>query len=64
MTAKELIKELQRIKPEDEVLVSGDSEGNEYRTIFELATWVRPDQSQYHVIVPTDDIIDVENNEK
>jgi hypothetical protein len=37
MTVKELIDELQKMNPDDIVVLSGDSEGNDYQKLYSLS---------------------------
>lgn len=53
MKVKDLAKQLEALNPEIEILVSGDSEGNDYKTI----DCIRVD-TKYYVIYPTDEIIE------
>lgn len=58
MKVKELIKELQNIKHQDmEILISGDPEGNDFRTID--SDMPLGHNGKYFIIYPTDDIIDL-----
>ena len=61
MKIKELIQELKKLNPENEILISGDPEGNDYRTVdFVIndfnADWV---DTKYAIIYPTDTLVDL-----
>ena len=61
MKVKELINELQNIKHQDkEILLSGDPEGNDFRTIdmVDILTRLEPFKETY-IIYPTDEIIEI-----
>lgn len=63
MKVKELIAHLQKFEQEDEILISGDPEGNDYRTIEGVYRHTQDSEAvenpkDYIVIYPTDDIID------
>ena len=66
MKVSELIKELQKYKPDEKVYLSNDIEGNAIKTIFEVAItqggkfdenneWVRT--KDFLTIYPTDEVV-------
>lgn len=60
MKIKELIEKLKAYSLESEVIISGDPEGNDYRTIDFVAHAANDDETfGYVVIYPTDDLIDL-----
>lgn len=59
MKVKELKKYLDDIPDDKEILMSGDPEGNDIRTLDEVAYIKNGDGNNHYIIYPTDTIIDI-----
>jgi hypothetical protein len=61
MTIKELKKQLENLPEDMDIIISGDPEGNDFRTIDEVA-FIEDEKGQAHYIIyPTDDLIEIYN---
>lgn len=59
MLVKNLINILAKLSEDTEIILSKDSEGNEYKTIDEVALMQTEDKREFYIIYPTDNIIDL-----
>lgn len=69
MTIKKLIVELMKFDPSTEIVISGDPEGNDYRTIdyigfIEVAKMNNNGSREVATIYPTDTLLDVYDPEE